>query len=58
MQYKLLRVYILECMLVCTWHILDYVGHQGAEVRADVSERVRVFVILSLQQLPRQIYVL
>lgn len=24
----------------CTWYVLDYVGHQGAEVRADVSECV------------------
>ena len=41
-----------------TWYVLDDVGHKGAEVAADVSQGVRVLVVLRLKQLTGKVYVL
>ena len=41
-----------------TWHTLDEVSHHGTEVSPDVLEDLGVFVILSLQEQPRQIHIL
>lgn len=41
-----------------TRNVLDDVGHQRAEMAADILQRVRILVVLSFQELPCEVHIL